>query len=194
MQFTKDFEEILLDIFTKHDEKNVRTVPDIMKRFRQNKAQVILHLCDRYNIDVNALDGVDMSSGPAAPVAAAPGGDSGSGEGASVAEGEEAAEGGEEGEEAPKKKSKVLMSIIIVVVVAGLVVCGYFAYDMFMGGGSADTEEAAPEETPAEEAAPEPEPESQPEVVDTSATDSTATDSTAAEGDAVEDAEGDGSE
>ena len=199
MQLTKDFQEILVDIFTKHDEKNLKTVPDIIKRFRQNKQQVIMHLCDRYNIDVNNLDGIDMTAGPENPVAAAPAAETEGGvEAALTAEGEE-----EEEEEAPKKKSKILMIIIIVVVLAGVSVGGYFAYSMFLGDGGDHTEEAASDEGAAEEAVSEdgteeqsePESEPEPEVPDSLESDSTETDSIAVDGELIEDkAEGNGGE
>ena len=203
MQLTKDFQEILVDIFTKHDEKNLKTVPDIIKRFRQNKQQVIMHLCDRYNIDINNLDGIDMTAGPVNPTATAPATDvAGGGEAALVGEGEEEEEEEEE-EEAPKKKSKILMIIIIVVVLAGVSVGGYFAYSMFLGGDGDHTEEAASDEGAAEEAGSEdgteeqsePESEPEPEVPDSLESDSTETDSTATDDEVMEDeAEGNGGE
>ncbi|MBL4577880.1 MAG: hypothetical protein JKX74_05370, partial [Flavobacteriales bacterium] len=183
------------------DEKNLKTVPDIIKRFRQNKQQVIMHLCDRYNIDVNNLDGIDMTAGPANPAATAPATDiAGVGEAALTGEGEEEEE---EEEEAPKKKSKILMIIIIVVVTAGLGVGGYFAYSMFLGDGGDHTEEAASDEGAAEEAVSEdgteeqsePESEPEPEVPDSLESDSTETDSIAVDGELIEDkAEGNGGE
>ncbi|HIA06415.1 MAG TPA: hypothetical protein EYN71_06905, partial [Flavobacteriales bacterium] len=166
MQLTKDFQQILIDFFTKYDEKNLKTVPDIMKRFRQNKQQVILHLCNKYNVDINTLDGVDMTGEPQKPAAAVPIVEAGGKGETPVAETEEgaAAEGATAGEEAPKKKSKVVMIIIIVIV--GLAVLGgggYFAYDKFVGDGSADNEEVAQEEAAAEPVAePEPAPEPEP--------------------------------
>jgi len=144
MQLTKDFQQILIDFFTKYDEKNLKTVPDIMKRFKQNKQQVILHLCNKYNVDINTLDGVDMTGEPQKPAAAVPIEAAGGKGETPVAETEEgaAAEGATAGEEAPKKKSKVVMIIIIVIV--GLAVLGgggYFAYDKFMGDGSTGKKE-----------------------------------------------------
>ena len=190
MQLTKDFQQILIDLFTKYDEKNLKTIPEIMKRFRQNKQQVILHLCNKYNVDINTLDGVDMRDEPIKPVAAAPtasavegdqdtsveddGGDSGD------AVGDDSGDGG-------KKKSKMMMIIIIVIVGLGVLGGGgYFAYDMFMGDESPQSEEVEP--APESESEPEPEP----VVVDTAATDSTATDSTATDSTVVEDGKAEG--
>ena len=186
MQLTKDFQQILIDFFTKYDEKNLKTVPDIMKRFRQNKQQVILHLCNKYNVDINTLDGVDMTGEPQKPAAAVPIEAAGGKGETPVAETEEgaAAEGATAGEEAPKKKSKVVMIIIVVVGLGVLGSGGYFAYDKLVGDGSADTEEVTPEEVAAEPVAepePEPEPAPEPEVVDTTASDTTATDTTEAD-------------
>ena len=190
---TKDFQQILIDFFTKYDEKNLKTVPDIMKRFRQNKQQVILHLCNKYNVDINTLDGVDMTGEPQKPAAAVPIEAAGGKGETPVAETEEGAvaEGATAGEEAPKKKSKVVMIIIIAIV--GLAVLGgggYFAYDKLVGDGSADNEEVAQEEAAAEPVAepePEPEPAPEPEVVDTTKSDTTATDGTETD---AEDGEG----
>ena len=58
MNFTKDFEEILVDFFKKYDEKNLKTIPDIMRRFRRDQKDVIVHLCMRYNVDISTIDGV----------------------------------------------------------------------------------------------------------------------------------------
>jgi len=186
MQLTKDFQQILIDFFTKYDEKNLKTVPDIIKHFRQNKQQVILHLCNKYNVDINTLDGVDMTGEPQKPAAEVPIVEAGGKGETPVAETEEGgpAEGATAGEEAPKKKSKVVMIIIIVVVGLGVLGGGsYFAYDKLVGDGSADTEEVAPEEVAAEPVAepepePEPEPAPEPEVVDTTTSDTKATDGT----------------
>lgn len=164
-----------------------------------------MHLCDRYNIDINSLDGVDMSGGTATPVATAPTDATQGAESTGVAEEggsvpvegaeEEVAEGGEEGAEVPKKKSPVMKIIIIIIVLAGLGVGGYFGYEYYMGMTGADTEEVL-DEAAAEETEPvsEPEPEPEPEMADTTeVSDSTGTDNAAADSDTEADAGGEGS-
>jgi len=143
MHLTKDFQQILIDIFTKYDEKNLKTVPDIIKRFRHNKEQVILHLCNKYEIDIHQLEGVDMSGEVAAAATATSGaeGEDGAGIDAEI-------EGEKSVEEAPKKKSKLMKIIILIVVLGGLGAGGYFGYDFYMKSQGADghTEEGAHED------------------------------------------------
>ena len=176
MNFTKDFEEILVGFFKKYDEKNLNLVPDIMRRFRQDKRDVIMHLCSRYNVDINSIEGVeaDMATGPAnrpKPVA----------ENTEGGSGVESPEDTSNEELAPpeKKSKKKLFLIIGVIVLIAVLVGGYF---MFMGGDKkpATTEEpAATEEPISEETETEPETEPEPEpVLDTAIADSAQTDST----------------
>ena len=181
MNFTKDFEEILVDFFKKYDQKNLNLVPDIMRRFRQDKRDVIMHLCSRYHVDINSIEGVeaDMTKGAAerpkpTPVT----------ETAGEAEGTDIQDENAIDEEAPieKKSKKKLFIIIGIVVLLAALAGGYF---MFMGGSEkpATTEEPAQVEAE-QEAEPEPTPEPEPEpvpMVDSVAADTTKTDSTAAD-------------
>jgi len=181
MNFTKDFEEILVDFFKKYDEKNLNLVPDIMRRFRQDKRDVIMHLCSRYNVDINSIEGVEanMTSGPAdrpkpqPTIESANGGDDGE-----ITEDTTA----EEAAPVEKKSKKKLFIIIGIVVLLAVLAGGYF---MFMGGDKkpvAAEEPAATEESVTEEVETETEPEPEPEpepVLDSAAADSAQTDSTA---------------
>ena len=150
MNFTKDFEAILVDFFKKYDEKNLKTVPEIMKRFRQNKVDVMLHLCNKYNVDINTIDGVDMSGAPAPKPTPSSVKDVSS-EHAATTDADAKTGGGETGAETdggeadtapePKKKSKLPM-IIAIVVVVGLAAGGFFMKDTIMGMfGGDNTEE-----------------------------------------------------
>jgi len=179
MNFTKDFEEILVDFFKKYDEKNLKLVPDIMRRFRQDKRDVIMHLCSRYNVDINSIEGVeaDMTTGPAdrpKPKPVAETTEDGTGDDQLAEE--------NDSDEAPvekKSKKKLFMIIGIVVLLAGAA-GGYF---MFMGDDKkpATAEETvAPEEPVNEEPESDPEPEPDPEpLLDSAVTDSVQTDSAA---------------
>ena len=182
MHLTKDFQQILIDIFTKYDEKNLKTVPDIIKRFRHNKEQVILHLCNKYEIDIHHLEGVDMSGEVAAPSTATSGAENKEG-----VEGEGAIEGEAAVEEAPKKKSKLMKIIISIVLLAGIGAGGYFGYDMYIKGQGAGghTEEDAHEEGTHEEGTHEEgaaESGTEPDAEDPAAVDSADTDSTITDG------------
>ena len=150
MNFTKDFEAILVDFFKKYDGKNLKTVPEIMKRFRQNKVDVMLHLCNKYNVDINTIDGVDMSGAPA-PKPTPSSVEDVSSEHAATTDADAKTGGGETGAETdggeadaapePKKKSKLPMIIGIVVVLC-LGAGGFFMKDTIMGMfGGDNTEE-----------------------------------------------------
>lgn len=146
MNFTKEFEAILVDFFKKYDEKNLKTVPEIMKRFRQNKVDVMLHLCSKYNVDINTIEGIDMSGAPAPKPTPSTGEDAGTENVETpVTEGDDETDG-DEADAAPesKKKSKLPMIIGIVVVLC-LGAGGFFMKDTIMGmfGDSKEEIEAA---------------------------------------------------
>ncbi len=141
MNFTKDFEAILVDFFKKYDEKNLKSVPEIMKRFRQNKVDVMLHLCNKYNVDINTIDGIDMSGAAPKPTPST-GEDAGTENTETpVTEGDDETDGDEDAATEPGKKSKLPM-IIAIVVVLGLAAGGFFMKDSIMGMfGGDNTEE-----------------------------------------------------
>ena len=181
MNFTKDFEGILVDFFKKYDQKNLKLVPDIMRRFRQDQRDVIMHLCSRYHVDINSIEGVeaDMTKGAAerpksTPVAETTG----------AAEGTDVQDENAIDEEAPveKKSKKKLFIIIGIVVLLAALAGGYF---MFMGGSEKPATPEEPAQVEAEqEAEPEPAPEPEPEpapIVDSAAADTTKKDSSAAD-------------
>jgi len=179
MNFTKDFESILVDFFKKYDEKNLKTVPEIMKRFRQNKVDVMLHLCDKYKVNINSIEGIDMSGAPAPKQS-----DTSESDASIGTENTKSVEDNEvDGDDViPKKKGKkkLMLIILIVIILAGSGGAGY----MFMFGGGDEsvpaeemeqTESAETEvEEPEQSSEPEPDPEP---VTDTSTSDSTVVDS-----------------
>ena len=199
MKLTKSFEEVLILFFTKHKERNLKIVPDIIRKFRGNEEEVIRHLCKKYHVDINTVEGADFSGSPVEPV------EESAVESQKDAEPttEVAAEGQAAGDEpAGKPKSKKKLIMIIVVVVAALGTAGFIFKDtimgMFSGNGEttaepATTETKAPAEAPAET----PAEVKEPAPADTAATDTTATDTTAAaeeESDTTKAAEAEGKE
>mgnify|MGYP001586407401 FL=1 len=166
MKFTKDFKEILIDFFSKYDEINLKQVPEIIKRYRQNKEDVIVHLCNRYKVDINTIEGIEIGKGqtqsvrtPSEKPAAGKGGGPRGKKPSSVPP--EKISKGEENEvldegkdkvlfasdepfHGKKKKSKTLLLVIIIVVI-GLVIGGWFMKDSILGmfgKGGKHTEEA----------------------------------------------------
>ncbi|MFT6746174.1 MAG: hypothetical protein ACJAZ2_000512 [Glaciecola sp.] len=66
MGFTDNFEKTLKDFFFAKHPRQIKKIPEIMTEFKGQERAVMLHLCKKYKVNPNTIDGLSNS----APLAA----------------------------------------------------------------------------------------------------------------------------
>lgn len=65
MGFSDNFEKTLKDFFFAKHPRQIKKIPEIMTEFKGQEREVMLHLCDKYKVNPNTIDGLSNSAPPA---------------------------------------------------------------------------------------------------------------------------------
>jgi hypothetical protein len=68
MGFLDNFEKSLNDFFFAKHPRQIKKIPEIMKEFKGRERDVMLHLCKKYKVNPDTIDGLSDSVAPAAVV------------------------------------------------------------------------------------------------------------------------------
>lgn len=65
MGFSDNFEKTLNDFFFAKHPRQIKKIPEILKEFKGREQEVMLHLCDKYKVNPNTIEGLSNVAAPA---------------------------------------------------------------------------------------------------------------------------------
>lgn len=68
MGLVNNFEQILKDFFFVNHPRQIKKIPQIVKEFKGQEREVMLLLCEKYNVDKNTIEGLSGYTAPAPSV------------------------------------------------------------------------------------------------------------------------------
>ena len=68
MGFSDNFEKTLNDFFFVNHPRQIKKIPGIIKEFKGSEREVMMHLCDKYKVNPNTIEGLGGYTAPATVV------------------------------------------------------------------------------------------------------------------------------
>ena len=65
MGFSDNFEKTLNDFFFAKHPRQIKKIPEILKEFKGRERDVMMHLCDKYKVNPNTIEGLSGFTAPA---------------------------------------------------------------------------------------------------------------------------------